>query len=159
MTWIDLATPIIKEFEGLAKKLPDGTIKAYPDPASGGDPWTIGYGSTGPGIAKGTVWTLEQCIDRLKRDVGVFGNGVEGMLGGHKTSDNQLAAMVVLAYNIGLANFRKSSVLRNHIAEQWEAAALSFGLWNKAKINGVMTPMKGLTRRRMAEAALYRGQA
>lgn len=33
---------------------------AYPDPLSGGDPWTIGYGCTGPGIGPGTIWTEAQ---------------------------------------------------------------------------------------------------
>ena len=32
-------------------------LTAYPDPLSGGDPFTIGYGATGPGIGPGTVWT------------------------------------------------------------------------------------------------------
>jgi GH24 family phage-related lysozyme (muramidase) len=36
---------------------PDGRFDAYPDPATGGAPWTIGWGSTGPDITKGTVWT------------------------------------------------------------------------------------------------------
>lgn len=40
-------------------------LKAYPDPLSGGDPWTIGYGATGKGIQKGTVWTQEQAEKRL----------------------------------------------------------------------------------------------
>lgn len=40
-------------------------LHAYPDPLSGGDPWTIGYGATGPGIRKGTVWTQEQAEKRL----------------------------------------------------------------------------------------------
>ena len=35
-------------------------LTAYPDPLSGGDPWTIGYGATGPSIGPGTVWTQER---------------------------------------------------------------------------------------------------
>ena len=34
---------LIKEFEGCH-------LKAYPDPKTGGDPWTIGFGATGPDI-------------------------------------------------------------------------------------------------------------
>ena len=56
---IDLACNVlIKPFEGLARKRLDGLIEAYPDPGSGGAPWTIGYGSTGPDITPHTVWTL-----------------------------------------------------------------------------------------------------
>ena len=58
-------TKLVQEFEGCAKKQPDGTFAAYPDPGSGGDPWTIGWGSTGPDIKKGVVWTQKQCDDRF----------------------------------------------------------------------------------------------
>ncbi len=43
---------LIQEFEGCAKKQLDGPILAYPDPGTGGDPWTIGWGSTGPAAGK-----------------------------------------------------------------------------------------------------------
>jgi GH24 family phage-related lysozyme (muramidase) len=36
-------------------------LRAYPDPISKGDPWTIGLGTTGPDIKDGTVWTADQC--------------------------------------------------------------------------------------------------
>jgi len=63
----DMATPFnfnpaliaaLKEDEGLR-------LNAYPDPLSGGDPWTIGYGATGPDIKRGTVWTQAQAEKRL----------------------------------------------------------------------------------------------
>jgi lysozyme len=41
---------LIKRFEGCV-------LEAYPDPGTGNDPWTVGWGSTGPGIRKGVVWT------------------------------------------------------------------------------------------------------
>lgn len=44
---------LIKRFEGRARLRRDGMVEAYPDPGTGGDPWTIGWGATGPG----TVWT------------------------------------------------------------------------------------------------------
>ena len=36
---VAVALPLVKEFEGCR-------LTAYPDPESGGDPWTIGWGST-----------------------------------------------------------------------------------------------------------------
>lgn len=36
-------------------------LKAYPDPLSKGDPWTISLGITGPDIKEGTEWTEPQC--------------------------------------------------------------------------------------------------
>jgi lysozyme len=44
-------------------------LEAYPDPISKGDPWTIGYGHTGPDVRRGTVWTLEQAEAALIADV------------------------------------------------------------------------------------------
>ncbi|MGE8289880.1 MAG: lysozyme, partial [Stenotrophomonas sp.] len=49
----DNAAALVRKWEGCR-------LKAYPDPASGGDPWTIGFGATGPGIRRGVVWTQQQ---------------------------------------------------------------------------------------------------
>ena len=38
---------LIRLFEGCARIRADGLIEAYPDPGTGGDPWTIGWGATG----------------------------------------------------------------------------------------------------------------
>lgn len=38
--------------------------QAYPDPLSGGEPWTCGYGCTGPDVRPGTVWTAAQAAAR-----------------------------------------------------------------------------------------------
>lgn len=147
---------LIKSFEGYARKLPNGDCAAYPDPGSGGDPWTIGYGSTGHGIAKGVVWTAQEAEARLEADVIRFAAGVaSAVAGGAATAQGEFDAMVSLAYNIGLGNFKTSTVLRKHRAGDKAGAANAFTAWNKAA-GHVMT---GLTRRREAEAALYRGAA
>lgn len=50
----------IKSFEGCEKDLPNGSFQAYPDPGSAdGHPWTIGWGSTGKHVKRGTVWTRQ----------------------------------------------------------------------------------------------------
>jgi lysozyme len=41
------AVDFVSQHEGLR-------LNAYPDPATGGDPWTIGYGSTGPNVKPGS---------------------------------------------------------------------------------------------------------
>lgn len=33
--------------------------------------WTIGWGHTGPDVYEGLVWTREQAIEALKKDLGV----------------------------------------------------------------------------------------
>ena len=142
---------LVQEFEGCAKRRPDGSFEAYPDPATGGDPWTIGWGSTGADIKKGVVWTQKQCDDRFSSHLGEFAEKVAKLLDGAKTSQNQFDAMVSFAYNVGPANLASSTLLRKHKAGDFAGAAAEFGKWNKAN----KKVMAGLTRRRAAEAALY----
>ena len=60
-------TALIKRFEGCARLRRDGLVEAYPDPATGGEPWTIGWGATGKGLTQGerigpdSVWTQKDC--------------------------------------------------------------------------------------------------
>jgi lysozyme len=42
---------------------------AYPDPLTGGDPWTIGYGHTGPEVFRGLVWSDKMCESALDADI------------------------------------------------------------------------------------------
>lgn len=63
---------LIKRFEGCARRCRDGKFQAYPDPGTGGAPWTIGWGATGPGIASGTVWSQAECDARLARSGAQF---------------------------------------------------------------------------------------
>lgn len=151
-SWMEYAVPLVQTFEGFHRALPGGKVQAYPDPASGGDPWTIGWGSTGPGIAKGTIWTKAQAEERFRKDLSHFGNGVEIALGDAPTTDRQLSAMTSLAYNIGIGAFKGSTLLKKHKAGDYVGAAAEFLRWNRAA-GKVMT---GLVRRRAAEAELYR---
>lgn len=148
MTPSKACADLVKSFEGCV-------LKAYPDPATGGDPWTIGVGATGPGIAKGVVWTQEQADDRLMADLARFGRGVWNAIGEKETTQNRFDALVSFAFNVGLGNLLSSTLLRKHVAGDYEGAAAQFIRWNRA--SGKV--MAGLTRRRAAKAALYRGQA
>jgi len=145
---------LIKAFEGLARKRKDGLIEAYPDPASGGDPWTIGWGSTGPDIRRGTVWTQRQADERFAGHLSAFARKVETLLGNAPTAQHQFDALVSFAYNLGTGNLAKSTLLKKHKAGDFRGAAAEFVRWNRA--GGKV--MRGLTRRREAEARLYRGE-
>jgi lysozyme len=112
---------------------------------------TIGYGSTGAHVYPGKRITQQQAEDLLRQDLSRFELGVNAQVAGAPTTDNQFAAMVSLAFNIGLGGFAKSSVLRNHKLQRYNIASASFLLWNKAK--GRI--LAGLTRRRNAERKLY----
>ena len=99
--------------EGLARlKLDEGLrLKAYPDPSTGGKPWTIGYGSTGPDISKETVWTREQADTSLLARVKLL----ETQLGQRLKFFNTLSpvrqdVLVNIAYNIGVTGLLRWSI-------------------------------------------------
>ena len=144
---------LIKPFEGYARRLPNGDCVAYPDPATGGDPWTIGYGSTGSGICSGTMWSKDQAEQRLQEHVQYFSQGL-GRLSPKllQASPRRFAAVLSWAYNCGLGNYRISTFKKRVDANDWQGAAEQCLLWNKAA--GRVLP--GLTRRRQAESMMMR---
>ena len=100
--------------------------------ASGGDPWTIGWGSTGPDIKKGVVWTQQQCDDRFASHLDEFAQKVSKLLGSTPTTQHQFDAMVSFAYNVGVGNLSASTLLKKHKAGDYKGAAAEFARWNKA---------------------------
>lgn len=141
---------LIKRFEGCARKRGDGQFAAYPDPGTGGDPWTIGWGATGKGIGQGTVWTAAQCDARLEADLARFSADVARALGNAPTSQRQFDALVSFQYNTGAIS--RSTLAKLHKAGDFEGAAAEFGKW----VHAGGRRLAGLVRRREAEAALYR---
>lgn len=72
------------------------------------------------------------------------------------TAQHQFDALCSLCFNIGVNAFIGSTALRRHNNEETIGAASAFLLFNKARVQGVLTEIPGLTRRRELEAALYR---
>jgi lysozyme len=54
---------------------------AYPDPGTGGAPWTIGYGHTGPDVTPGKRITETQATDYLRSDLAIAARRVEKKIG------------------------------------------------------------------------------
>lgn len=134
------ALHLIKTFEGVK-------LKAYLCPAN---VWTIGYGSTGPHVKPGLTISLAEAEKLLRDDLVRFEAHVARVC--PDTEPHEFGAMVSLAFNIGNGAFSRSSVARFHNAGAKDKMTLAFLMWNKAG-NRVLP---GLTRRRNAEAALYR---
>ena len=110
---------------------------------------TIGFGFT-KGVKMGDKMTLAEARDRLKHEIVEYEQGVLAACT-RKPNQNQFDAFVCFAFNVGVAGFKKSSVLKAHNRGDYQAAARAFGLWVKA--GGKTWP--GLVRRRSAEASLY----
>ena len=143
---LEIAIALIKRWEGCK-------LTAYPDPGTGGDPWTIGWGSTGPGIRKGVTWTQAQADARLAEDVAKFMAGVQSAVT-VPVLPRELGAMTSLAYNIGLGAFQGSTLLRRFNAGDKAGAAAQFDVWRMA--GGRV--MQGLVNRRADERKVFEGR-
>ena len=130
---------LLREFEGCR-------LEAYQDVAG---VWTIGYGHT-MGVTPGMKISRQEADDLLADELDTYETAVKRACR-EVPNINQFSAMVVMAYNIGIGPFLKSSVLCLHNQAKFAEAASAFAMWNKAggKIRA------GLTRRRAAEASLY----
>ncbi len=125
-------------------------LRAYKCPAG---VWTIGWGRT-RNVTPGMTCTAEEADRWLLEELSERALQVAALCTEH-AEPNELGAMVSLQYNIGADAFSKSTVLKCHNRGDKQAAARAFGLWNKARVDGVLTVLAGLTSRRAAEAALY----
>lgn len=143
----DACVRLVQEFEGCK-------LEAYPDPGTGGEPFTIGWGSTGPDIGPGTVWTQEEADARFLDDLTKFADGVDRLVRVPLT-DNQFAALVSFAYNVGLGALAGSTLLRKLNAGDYQGAADQLPRWNKG--GGRVLP--GLVRRRARERELFLSDA
>ncbi len=141
--WLDLCTSLTERSEGCV-------LTAYPDPGSGGEPWTIGYGATGPGITQGTVWTQDQATADLRKRLTALGAQIDAIVHVALTP-GQKAALVDFAYNLGLHALQESTLLRLLNRGNYVGAADQFGLWVYA--SGRVMP--GLVTRRAAERSLF----
>ena len=134
---------LLKEFEGCK-------LTAYPDPATGGDPWTIGYGSTGPHVKRGVTITQAEAERLLLADLDRFEQAVTRYVTVPLTQ-NQFDALVSFTYNCGQGSLQTSTLLRKLNAGDYAGAQGQFARWNRAGGK----EMAGLTRRRSAEAELF----
>lgn len=140
----DAGLALVKEFEGLV-------LHAYPDPGSGGEPWTIGYGHTGD-VHPGDYCNQAQADGWLREDLRYAEAAVNHLVKVPLTQ-YQFDALVSFVFNCGQMAFGNSTMLRILNGGDYQDAAQQFPRWNKGP-NG---PIPGLTRRRAAEQAMFEG--
>jgi len=125
-------------------------LTAYPDPGTGGAPWTIGYGDTG-NVVEGQTITQEEADARLARRMPYYEHSVESMVKVPLTQ-GQFDALVDFAYNLGSDALRSSTLMKKLNAGDYAGAAAEFGKWVLGG-NGHVLP--GLVTRRAKERALF----
>lgn len=135
---------LLKSFEGL---------RLSPYKCSAGV-WTNGYGNTFNVTATTPAITKEQAENQLANNLKYFELGVL-KLTKSKINENQFSSVVCFTYNLGVKAYERSSLRMKINRGDYSDAALSFMLYNKARVNGVLTEIKGLTRRRVAEKQLF----
>lgn len=136
---------LIKRFEGCK-------LKAYKCPAG---LWTISWGLTfypdGTKVKEGDVITQQEAEDYFNAIVDDFAKKVDALIKSN-VSENNFSALVSFAYNVGMGNFQRSTLLRKVNANPKDTTIRAeFMKWTRA--NNVV--LKGLVRRREAEAKLY----
>jgi GH24 family phage-related lysozyme (muramidase) len=134
---------LIKSHEGLR-------LMAYPDPGTGGEPWTIGYGHTG-NVRPGIAISEEQAEDLLREDLMKFEAAVLELLP-IELSQSEFDALVSFAFNVGSYALQTSTLRKRLLAGEPRCQVYQEEMprWNK----GANGPMPGLTRRRQEEADL-----
>lgn len=145
----------------LIKRFESCKLVAYPDPKTGGAPWTVGWGATGPDIKQGTVWSREQADDRLMQDIAEREGLVNGAVKVPMTQ-GQFDAMVSIVFNVGagsktkdgiirLKDGRPSTLLRKLNAADYDGCADEFLRW----VSPGSSVENGLRRRRICERTLF----
>ena len=136
---------LIKSFEGCK-------LKAYQCSAK---KWTIGYGNTffedGTPVVAGNAISQQKAEDLFELISADFSAKVAKLVTSNVTP-NQFGALTSFAYNCGVVNLQKSTLLKKVNANHNDPSIRSeFLKWNKA--GGKV--LAGLTRRREAESNLY----
>jgi lysozyme len=137
---------LIKLFEGFY-------ADAYKDPVK---IVTIGYGSImwkdGKKIEMGQKISHEAAVDLLMWEVTNKSVAIDKLVQPYRVNQHQFDALVCFAYNVGYGALAGSTLFKKlKVNKDDPTIKDEFLKWNKA--GGVV--LKGLTRRREAEAALY----
>lgn len=132
---------LIKKFEGCS-------LASYKCPAG---VYTIGYGHT-KGVKNLDKITQEEAEKLLLEDIRIFETTINTfVVPVCELNQNEFDALVSLVFNIGIGNFKNSTMLKKLQARDKEGAAKQFDFWVYAK----RIKLAGLVKRRQAEKELF----
>ena len=148
----------------LIKRFESCRLKAYPDPKTGGAPWTCGWGETN-GVTQDTWWTQAEADRRLDESIAAVEILVSKYVT-HPLTQGQFDAFVSIIFNVGpgnqwkdgicrLRNGHPSTLLRKFNDGDMGGCETEWMKW----ISPGSSVENGLRNRRMAELALFRGEA
>jgi len=138
------AIQLLKELEGFRSA-------AYKDSAG---VLTIGYGTTGDWITSQSKVTKEDADKLLRKHVllceAALSNNVKVSL-----DQNEFDALCCFIYNIGVQEFKESTLLELLNQAHYDKVPAQLRRWNKIKRNGIHVVDKGLVNRREKEIILW----
>lgn len=117
------------------------SYRAYPDPATGGAPWTICYGHTGPEVRPGMVATQAQCDRWLAQDL-KKAQDIVTSTSKVPLQQGELDAYTSFVFNVGGGNWRSSTLLKLLNQGKRKEACDQLPRWiyaNKREMNGLKT--------------------
>jgi len=149
---VPLALALIREFEGLH-------LESYPDPRTGGVPWTVGWGSTqmpnGRPVTRGDRITRQEADTLLQMRINADREAMEQRIPTWgQMSAPQRAALLSFAYNLGSSWYGGNGFATLSAAVQaadWAAVPQALELYRNPGSN----VEAGLLRRRQAEGRLF----
>jgi lysozyme len=121
---------------------------------------TICYGHTGPEVRMGMKLTVDQCnqvllYDIRKHQVPIMQGHPQNCIRNAPLTPNQRDAVTIFTFNVGNTAFCSSTMAKRLAARDYIGASDQFARWNKGRVNGRMIVLRGLTRRRADERALF----
>ena len=111
------------------------------------------YGHTGPEVKLGQKFTDEQCLDQLAKDLSTHDKQMMNLIRVPLT-DYQHAAFLSFTYNVGVGNFKSSTMLRKLNSKDYNGACQELVKWVYAKGK----KLKGLVNRRQDELSMCLGE-
>ena len=141
------AINIIKKYEGYSER-------AYPDPVTGGAPYTFGYGSQyypdGSAVKKGHCCTKQKAMEYLLHELEIIEEDLKRLnLGLDSSMQEALASFI---HSVGWDAFLYSHLIDHIEGENWAGATAEISRWIFDDYHRVIG---GLIDRRREEAALF----
>jgi len=141
------AISIIKAFEGFNEK-------AYPDPVTGSDPYTFGYGTQfypdGSQVKQGHCCTKEKALEYLLYEINIIAEELDKL--NLEIDLDMKQGLISFIHSVGWDSFLYSPIIDLCENENYAQAAQEFGKWI---FNEEHEVIGGLLDRRRQEACLF----
>ena len=137
-------TDFVMAREGCAHVNDDGSVSAYWD--ANGKVWTIGYGTTGPGIEQGTTWSKARCVQQLQSRLDAARAQLVALSPHVNWPPGAEDALTDFVYNEGSGNYAGSTVRKCVQAGDWAGVKAHLLDWEYAggkKLGGLVTRREG----------------